>query len=215
MADWRLVQRTVSVRGHTGYMNEISYLAVVVGGLAFFLLGALWYSFLFMKPWAADMGIDTEIDGQQAIDRTIPVSDLVKDIDAIFQMRFEAKHGPLGVLVDLFDISLSKEKFGVQIPENRGTADFVSEIGMTIADFAVTYDPSGEPIGVGYLAGVRVLNERADIDARIQPSRSVQARLTCSWLARYDAKSAHTRKGSWCRRSSAISLSASASACEK
>ena len=73
---------------------------------------------------------------------------LVKDIDAIFQMRFEAKHGPLGVLVDLFDISLSKEKFGVQIPENRGTADFVSEIGMTIADFAVTYDPSGEPIGV-------------------------------------------------------------------
>jgi len=39
-------------------MDNFSYLAVVVGGLAFFILGALWYSFLFQKPWAADMGID-------------------------------------------------------------------------------------------------------------------------------------------------------------
>ena len=39
-------------------MDNFSYLAVVVGGLAFFFLGAIWYSFLFQKPWTADMGID-------------------------------------------------------------------------------------------------------------------------------------------------------------
>jgi uncharacterized membrane protein len=38
-------------------MDNFSYLAVLVGGVAFFVLGALWYSFLFQKPWMADMGI--------------------------------------------------------------------------------------------------------------------------------------------------------------
>lgn len=40
-------------------METFSYLAVLVGGLAFFFLGALWYSVLFRKPWTADMWVDT------------------------------------------------------------------------------------------------------------------------------------------------------------
>lgn len=39
-------------------MSDFSYAAVLVGGLAFFFLGALWYSFLFQKPWASDMGFE-------------------------------------------------------------------------------------------------------------------------------------------------------------
>jgi tetrahydromethanopterin S-methyltransferase subunit F len=39
-------------------MDNFSYLAVLIGGIAFFALGFIWYSFLFQKPWAADMGID-------------------------------------------------------------------------------------------------------------------------------------------------------------
>jgi hypothetical protein len=39
-------------------MDNFSYLAVLIGGIAFFGLGALWYSVLFQKPWAAGMGID-------------------------------------------------------------------------------------------------------------------------------------------------------------
>jgi ABC-type antimicrobial peptide transport system permease subunit len=39
-------------------MDNFSYVAVLIGGIAFFALGAVWYSFLFQKPWAADMGID-------------------------------------------------------------------------------------------------------------------------------------------------------------
>ena len=41
-------------------MDNFSYVAVLVGGVAFFGLGALWYSVLFQKPWAADMGIDLD-----------------------------------------------------------------------------------------------------------------------------------------------------------
>lgn len=45
-------------------MNELSYVAVFVGGIAFFGLGALWYSALFQKPWAAGMGIDLTAPGK-------------------------------------------------------------------------------------------------------------------------------------------------------
>jgi hypothetical protein len=39
-------------------MDNFSYLAVLIGGVAFFLLGAVWYSLLFRKPWMAGMGVD-------------------------------------------------------------------------------------------------------------------------------------------------------------
>jgi membrane protease YdiL (CAAX protease family) len=45
-------------------MDNFSWLAVAVGAIAFYFLGALWYSFLFRKPWLADMGIDPNVDRQ-------------------------------------------------------------------------------------------------------------------------------------------------------
>ena len=39
-------------------MDNFSYLAVLLGAVAFFFLGAIWYSLLFRKPWMAGMGID-------------------------------------------------------------------------------------------------------------------------------------------------------------
>jgi hypothetical protein len=45
-------------------MDNFSYLAVLIGAIAFYFLGAAWYSFLFRKPWLADMGIDPNIDRQ-------------------------------------------------------------------------------------------------------------------------------------------------------
>ena len=41
-------------------MDDFSWIAVMVGTLAFFFLGAAWYTVLFRKPWAADMGFDVE-----------------------------------------------------------------------------------------------------------------------------------------------------------
>lgn len=37
-------------------MDDISIGGIIVAALAFFFLGAVWYSFLFRKPWADDMG---------------------------------------------------------------------------------------------------------------------------------------------------------------
>ena len=37
-------------------MDDLSIVGIIVAALAFFFLGAAWYSFLFRKPWADDMG---------------------------------------------------------------------------------------------------------------------------------------------------------------
>jgi hypothetical protein len=39
-------------------MDDFSWIALIVGALAFFFLGAIWYTFLFRRPWMADMDID-------------------------------------------------------------------------------------------------------------------------------------------------------------
>ena len=41
-------------------MDDFSWLAVIIGAVAFFFLGAVWYSFLFRKPWSQDMGFDLD-----------------------------------------------------------------------------------------------------------------------------------------------------------
>ena len=38
-------------------MNDLSILGVILAALAFFFIGALWYTVLFGKMWRADMGI--------------------------------------------------------------------------------------------------------------------------------------------------------------
>jgi hypothetical protein len=41
-------------------MGEINWLAVVLGTVAFFALGALWYGPLFSKPWMKEVGFTEE-----------------------------------------------------------------------------------------------------------------------------------------------------------
>ena len=41
-------------------MPEVNYLAVVLAALSAFVLGGLWYSLLFAKPWAALTGQSDE-----------------------------------------------------------------------------------------------------------------------------------------------------------
>lgn len=42
-------------------MDDISIAGIIVAALAFFFLGAIWYTFLFRKPWADDMGISEDM----------------------------------------------------------------------------------------------------------------------------------------------------------
>ncbi len=43
---------------NTSFLEGINWLAVLVAGLAYFALGAVWYSFLFSKLWIKYAGID-------------------------------------------------------------------------------------------------------------------------------------------------------------
>lgn len=43
-------------------MDSSSVVSVVVGAVAFFALGALWYSALFRRPWMQDMGLVAEVE---------------------------------------------------------------------------------------------------------------------------------------------------------
>ena len=38
--------------------SDINWLAVIVGGLAYFILGAIWYSFIFRDAWIRATRID-------------------------------------------------------------------------------------------------------------------------------------------------------------
>lgn len=41
-------------------MDDISIVGIVIAALAFFVLGGVWYTFLFGKLWRAEMGISEE-----------------------------------------------------------------------------------------------------------------------------------------------------------
>lgn len=42
---------------------EINYLAVGLAALSAFFLGYIWYTFLFAKPWQAEIGMGTQAEG--------------------------------------------------------------------------------------------------------------------------------------------------------
>lgn len=42
----------------TSFLEGINWLAVLVGGLGYFALGAIWYSLLFSKQWIKATGVD-------------------------------------------------------------------------------------------------------------------------------------------------------------
>lgn len=43
--------------------HDVNWLAVLVSGIAWFVLGSVWYTVLFGKAWARLVGIDTENPG--------------------------------------------------------------------------------------------------------------------------------------------------------
>lgn len=115
--------------------------------------------------WATDVSVGVEVDDRQVADTTIPVEDLVEDLEAIVQVRAEGQRGPHGVAFDLFHVTLEDEVSGLELPEGAGRADLDSRVGMTLVDVAGLFDPKGDRRGVSILYGTRVLFQHATIDA--------------------------------------------------
>ena len=135
-----------------------------------------WTWRLMPYAWATDVGVNVEIHEREVVDETIAVSDLLEDLETIFQLRFEAMHGEHGVIADLFDVTLADEVSGIALPQSAGEADLKSDIGMTIFDLAGVYDAHGDGQGIALLYGIRVLNERATMDATFQQTSGSSVR---------------------------------------
>lgn len=45
---------------NTAIFSEVNWLAVLVGGFAYFALGAIWYSFLFKNAWIKASGVKVD-----------------------------------------------------------------------------------------------------------------------------------------------------------
>lgn len=126
--------------------------------------GELHYAFT-PYAWATDLKIQADMDGRQIVDEKIPVGDLVKQIDMIFQGRFDVQYRTLALSADVFDVTMSDDVSGVALPQGAGTAAFTPEMRMTIFDLAAGYSPRMRRRSVTALAGMRLVYERADVDA--------------------------------------------------
>lgn len=114
--------------------------------------------------WATDVSVDSELDGRQVIDETIPVTDLMKDLRMILQGRVEAQKGANGVMLDLFYVALEDEASAIALPQSAGEAALDSRIDMSIIDVAGVFDPKGDRQGFGFTYGARIVDQRATID---------------------------------------------------
>lgn len=135
--------------------------------------------------WATNIGVDASLDGREVVDKEISVGDLMDDLEAIYQLRFQAQHGELSLMIDLFDVTLADEVNDLALPGGAGQADITAEVGMTLLDVAAIYDPKGDFQGFAVLSGARFINERAEIDATLGLSSgtvSPQSYDTDEWL---------------------------------
>jgi hypothetical protein len=118
--------------------------------------------------WATDVGVDVSYADRELLDVTVPFEDLVEDIETVAQVRFEAMRGRHGVAIDLFDVTLADEQAGIEVPDGSGNSlRLDSESGMTILDATGIYNPAGDGTGVSLLYGMRVINQRSEMEATL------------------------------------------------
>src|SRR5579871_3139143 len=69
-------------------MSNINWLAVLLGGVAYFFLGYLWYTFLFGKIWARGLGMNPDAANKEEMQRgmmkLLPYSFLGNLVAALF-----------------------------------------------------------------------------------------------------------------------------------
>jgi hypothetical protein len=89
----------------TTFFTELNWLAILVGSVAYFLLGAIWYSFLFQKQWIAYHNINVNnADAKKGMATIMTTS---------FLLMFLASLG-LGILAERMELTgwMSGAKLG-------------------------------------------------------------------------------------------------------
>jgi len=157
-------------RPAAGLAGRIALLALLVAAGAGAAQAGTWKFSLTPYAWATGVGVDAKLGDRTLVDETIPVSDLLEDLDTMVSLRLEAKRDAFGAMVDVFDVTLSDELGADELAKAPGVNALEAGIGMTILDVAGTWDPQGDGQGFTYVYGIRLLNERGDADATLEPA---------------------------------------------
>lgn len=83
------------------HLADLNWLAVIVSAVAFYALGALWYSVLFGKAWAAELGIDMENPPEVNMVKTMGGTFVLELVAAIVVGMLMAEMGATGHLVGI------------------------------------------------------------------------------------------------------------------
>ena len=118
--------------------------------------------------WATDVGVDVDFADRELVNVTVPFEDLLEDLDTVTQIRAEAMRGAHGISLDLFNVELADDDDRMPLPGGmNGDLELDTQTGMTILDVAGVYDPQGDGSGISLLYGIRTINQRNTIDARL------------------------------------------------
>jgi hypothetical protein len=113
--------------------------------------------------WTTDVGLDLKLKDKSIVSETIAFTDLIEDLDAAMQIRFEGRNGAHGIFADLFFVGLSKEAQRFQLP--NGTAGTITPtMRMSILDGAGTFSARGNRQSFTLLYGTRIIVERVEIE---------------------------------------------------
>jgi hypothetical protein len=124
-----------------------------------------WRISLTPYAWATDVHVDVALDGDSIVDETIPVADLLEDVEATFQGRCELHRGRFGALLDAFYVAMSDSASGFPLPQGAGTGELDWRMDLTIGDLALTFDPQGDGEGLSMLLGTRLIEQSVRADA--------------------------------------------------
>ena len=83
------------------HLADLNWLAVVVSAVAFYALGAVWYSLLFGKAWAAELGIDLENPPEVNMVKTMGGTLVLELIAAVVVGLLMAQMGGEGVMIGI------------------------------------------------------------------------------------------------------------------
>lgn len=121
---------------NTALFSELNWLAVAVAALAYFMLGALWYSALFGKRWIAYHGID------------VNAADAKKGVGAIMFSSF------LLMFLSVICIAILVQIIGLNGALPGIKLGLLTGIGFSAASLSITYLYLKKPLGLYLIDGL-------------------------------------------------------------
>jgi len=121
---------------NTSLLTDINWLAVAVAAIAYFALGAVWYSALFGKQWVTYQGINMQD------------SDAKKGVGAIMASSF------LLMVVAVICIALLVERLQLYQAISGVKLGLLTGIGFAVTSISISYLYVKKPLGLHLIDGL-------------------------------------------------------------